>query len=53
MVVKFYVGCLKVEAARSSEMLVSYPHTTWHHNPEDLDLKVIYNCSTAVLFTAT
>jgi hypothetical protein len=29
---------LKMEAARSSEMSVSYCNTTWHHIPEDLDL---------------
>jgi hypothetical protein len=27
-----------MEAARSSEILVSYCNTTWHHNPEDLNL---------------
>jgi hypothetical protein len=26
------------EVARTSETLVSY-HTTWHHNPEELNLK--------------
>jgi len=31
---------LKMEAARSSETLVSYRNTTRHHNSEDLDLKV-------------
>jgi len=30
---------LKMEAARSSETLVSYCNTTQHHNPEDLDMK--------------
>jgi hypothetical protein len=27
-----------MEAARSSETLVSYSNTIWQHNPEDLDL---------------
>jgi hypothetical protein len=30
---------LKMEAACTSEMPVSYYSKTWHHNPEDLDLK--------------
>jgi hypothetical protein len=29
---------LKMEAARSSRMSVSYHNTTWQQNPEDLDL---------------
>jgi hypothetical protein len=29
-----------MEAARSSETLVSYHITTWRHNPEDLDLNL-------------
>jgi len=31
---------LKMEAARTSEMLVPYHITTWHHNPEDHNLKL-------------
>jgi hypothetical protein len=31
---------LKMEAARSSKMLVSCCITTWHYNPEDHDLKM-------------
>jgi len=34
---------LKMEAARSSETLVSY-HITWCHNPKDLDLNRSYLC---------
>jgi len=30
-----------MEAARSSEMLVSDHSATWHHNPEDLDLNYV------------
>jgi hypothetical protein len=26
-----------MNATRSSETMVSYHNTTWHHNPEDLD----------------
>jgi hypothetical protein len=29
-------GEVKMETARSSEMLVSYHNTTWHHNPKTL-----------------
>jgi hypothetical protein len=32
---------LKMEAARTSETLVSYYNITWHQNPEHLDLKPI------------
>jgi hypothetical protein len=28
----------KMEAARSSKTLISYHNTTFHNNPEDLDL---------------
>jgi len=31
-------GLKKMEAARSSEMLVTYCTTTWHHNSEGSDL---------------
>jgi hypothetical protein len=29
---------MKLEAARASETLVSYHKTTWHHNPDNLNL---------------
>jgi len=29
-----------MEAARSSETLVSYHNTTWHHGPEELNWNV-------------
>jgi len=40
----FRIPCptLKKEAASSSETLVSYCNTTWHHNPEDLKLTSNY-----------
>jgi len=31
---------VKMEAARSSETVVSYRSITWRHNPECLDLKL-------------
>jgi hypothetical protein len=34
-------GEVKMEAAKSSETLVSYHTITWRHKPEDHDLKVI------------
>jgi hypothetical protein len=34
------VTALNMEAARSSETLISYHNTTWHHNPEDINLKL-------------
>jgi hypothetical protein len=34
---------LKMEAAKSFEMLVSYCNTTWHHNTEDIDLN-LHHC---------
>jgi hypothetical protein len=38
----FEASTLKMEAAWTCEMLVSYHITTWRHNPEDLDLKFRY-----------
>jgi hypothetical protein len=33
---------MKMEAAKSSETLVSYRNTTRRYNPEDLDLDVLF-----------
>jgi hypothetical protein len=30
-----------MEATKSSKALVSYHSAVWHHNPEDLDLRVV------------
>jgi Co/Zn/Cd efflux system component len=38
MKVQVVVFTLKIEAARSSETLVSYHDTTQHQNPKDLDM---------------
>jgi hypothetical protein len=35
MLAFFYFLSLKMEAVHSSEMLVKFYHTTWHHIPED------------------
>jgi hypothetical protein len=34
-----WCSTLKMEAARSSEMSVPNSKSTWHHNPEDLNLE--------------
>jgi hypothetical protein len=44
-----------LEAAKSSETLVFYRNTTWHNNPEDLDLSLYrrgYFKSLLLLFDA-
>jgi hypothetical protein len=39
-----FVGpcCLHLHGEGFSETLVSYHNTTWRHNQEDLDLKILY-----------
>jgi hypothetical protein len=36
----FHHFSLKMEAARSSETLISYRNTTWRYNPVDLDVGI-------------
>jgi len=45
---------VKMEVAKSSEMLVIYCNTTWCHNPEDLDFNIHHHwnfksCHVAIL----
>jgi len=40
---------LKLEAIRSSKMLVSYCVTTWHHNAEDYNFSIMCGIVTQVL----
>jgi len=40
-----------METAWTFEMFVSYHKTTWHHSPEDLDLKhTCSNCNTILKY---
>jgi hypothetical protein len=39
---------MKIEAVSFSETLVSYHNTTWHHIPEDLNLK----CTVSVIMVS-
>jgi hypothetical protein len=38
-----------MEAAWTSKMLVLYHSTTWHHNPENLDLKMVGLCGLVLI----
>jgi len=38
MTFEVFIFTLMMEAVQTSEILVPYHNTTWHHNPEDLNL---------------